>query len=144
MASMPPDSAPIKPDTVPLKKMAAPRPLTIRYLGFECRSEGRSYRLRVDRGSEEPRLYTVSIPTEAFETRRARFQDAPEVCVQRLQRELDANADLPGGVSLLVTTTDLDLYRDSQQPRSADRKPRAPHPPPVPETGVAWPARGPR
>jgi len=128
MTSIPPDTAPIKPDTVPLKKVALPRPLTIRYLGFECTSAGRSYRLRVDQGTEDPRLYTVDIPSEAFATRRARFQDAPELCLQRLQRELDANADLPGGAALVITSADLDLYRDSQQRRSPDRKSRTPHP----------------
>ena len=124
MASIPSDTAPDKADTLPLKKPAAARPLTIRYLGFECTSEGRRYSLRVDKGTAEPRLFTLRIPNEAFETRRARFQDAPEVCLQRLQRELDANADLPGGVSLLVTTVDLDSYRDSQR-RPSDRKARA-------------------
>ncbi len=124
MASIPPDGGPLKPDTVPLRKLAPPRPLTIRYLGFECTSEGRSYRLSVDAGSQDRRVYSVSIPNEAFETRRARFQDAPELCLQRLQRELDANADLPGGAALLVTTADLDLYRDAQQRRSPDRKRR--------------------
>jgi len=127
MASIPPDGGSIKSDTVPIKKLTVPRPLTIRYLGFECTSEGRSYRLRVDVGSEEPRLFTVNISNEAFATRRARFQDAPELCLQRLQRELDQNDALPGGVSLLVTTADLDFYRDSQQRRSSDRKPRARH-----------------
>lgn len=133
MSSNPPDTAPItphrdKPDTVPLAKVAA-RPLTIRYLGFECTSEGRSYRLRVDAGLETPRLYTVAIPNEAFATRRARFQDAPELCFERLQRELEANAELPASARLVITTDDLDRYRDSQSRRSSDRKPRAPHTP---------------
>jgi hypothetical protein len=132
MSSPPPDTAPVvphgdKPDTVPLAKVAA-RPLTIRYLGFECTSEGRSYRLRVDAGLETPRLYTVAIPNEAFATRRARFQDAPELCFERLQRELEANAELPVGARLVITTDDLDRYRDSQTRRSPAKKPRAPQP----------------
>jgi len=132
MSSIPPDTGPVvpqgeKPDTVPLAKVAA-RPLTIRYLGFECTSEGRSYRLRVDAGLDTPRLYTVAIPNEAFATRRARFQDAPELCFERLQRELEANAELPVGARLVITTDDLDRYRDSQTRRS-DKKPRAPHTP---------------
>ena len=128
MASIPPDTVSLQSDSVPLKKLAVPRPLTIRYLGFECTSEGRSYRLRVDAGLETPRLYTVAIPNEAFATRRARFQDAPELCFERLQRELEANAELPVGARLVITTDDLDRYRDSQTRRS-DKKPRAPHTP---------------
>jgi hypothetical protein len=133
MSSIPPDTAPVapqgdKPDPAPVAKVAA-RPLTIRYLGFECTSEGRSYRLRVDAGLETPRLYTVAIPNEAFATRRARFQDAPELCFERLQRELEANAELPAEIQLVITSADLDRYRDSQSRRSSDKKPRAPQTP---------------
>ena len=111
------------PDTVPLKKLPVRLP-TIRYLGFECTNEGRSYCLRVDGAGEEPRLATVTIPHEAFASRKARFQDAPELCFARLQRELDANADLPDGLKLLITPGELDEYREAQLRRSPDRKTR--------------------
>jgi hypothetical protein len=110
-------------DTVPLKKIAPPRPVTIRYMGFECTSEGRSYRLRVD-GVGDPRLFTVTIPNEAFASRKARFQDAPELCFSRLQRELGSNAELPDGLELVISPAELDEYRDAQLRRSPDRKTR--------------------
>ncbi len=110
------------PGTAPLKKPAL-RAASIRYMGFECTTEGRSYRLRVD-GAGEPRLVTVTIPNEAFASRKARFQDAPELCFARLQRELDSNADLPDGLELLITPGELDEYRDAQLRRSPDRKTR--------------------
>ncbi len=111
------------PDTVPLKKLAAARPVTIRYMGFECTREGRSYRLRVD-GVGDPRLFTVTIPNEAFASRKARFQDAPELCFSRLQRELGSNAELPDGLELVISPAELDEYRDAQLRRSPDRKTR--------------------
>jgi hypothetical protein len=111
------------PDTVPIKKPAVARPVTIRYMGFECTSEGRSYRLRVD-GVGDPRLFTVTIPNEAFESRKARFQDAPELCFARLQRELGSNAELPDGLELAITPAELDEYREAQLRRSPDRKTR--------------------
>jgi len=111
------------PDTVPLKR-PAPRAASIRYMGFECTSDGRAYRLRVDHGGEDPRLVTVTIPNEAFASRKARFQDAPELCFARLQRELDSNADLPDGLELLITPGELDEYREAQLRRSPDRKTR--------------------
>jgi hypothetical protein len=111
------------PDTVPFKKPAVARPITIRYMGFECTSEGRSYRLRVD-GVGDPRLFTVTIPNEAFESRKARFQDAPELCFARLQRELGSNAELPDGLELAITPAELDEYREAQLRRSPDRKTR--------------------
>ena len=112
------------PDTVPLKKPAPVRAASIRYMGFECTSAGRSYSLRVD-GGGDPRLFTVTIPNAAFEARKARFQDAPELCFARLQRELVSNADLPDGLELVITPAELDEYREAQLRRSPDKKVRA-------------------
>jgi hypothetical protein len=112
------------PETALPKRPALARPPSIRYLGFECTSEGRTYRLRVD-GTGDPRLFTVTIPKAAFETRKARFQDAPDLCFARLQRELVSNADLPDGLELVITPAELDEYREAQLRRSPDRKARA-------------------
>jgi hypothetical protein len=62
------------PETAPPKRPMPVRPASIRYLGFECTREGRAYSLRVDNG-DDPRLFTVTIPTAAFESRKARFHD---------------------------------------------------------------------
>ncbi len=111
------------PDSAPPKKPAPVRPLSIRYMGFECTSHGRAYGLRVE-GPGDPRLFTVTIPNAAFQARQARFQDAPELCFARLQRELATNADLPDGLQLVITPAELDEYRDAQLRRSPDRKTR--------------------
>ena len=110
-------------DTSPPKRPVLVRPASIRYMGFECTSAGRAYRLRVD-GVGEPRLFTVTILTAAFDSRKARFQDAPELCFARLQRELATNADLPDGLELVITPAEIDEYRDAQLRRSPDRKAR--------------------
>jgi hypothetical protein len=109
----------------PAKPAKAPptRPPSIRYLGFECTSEGRRYRLSVE-GAGESRVFTMTILNAAFAARQARFQDAPELCFARLQRELVSNADLPGGVTFVITPAELDEYRDAQLKRSPDRKTR--------------------
>jgi hypothetical protein len=114
----------IPPETAVLKKAPPVRPPSIRYLGFECTSEGRAYSLRVDDGGD-PRLYTVTIPTEAFESRKARFQDAPEICFARLQRELAGNPGLPDGLAFAISPAEIDEHRDAQLRRSPDRKVRA-------------------
>ena len=111
------------PEALPRKPVLV-RPPSIRYLGFECTGAGRAYRLRVD-GTGDPRLVTVTIPNAAFEARKARFQDAPELCFARLQRELLQNAELPDGLVLAITPTELDEYREAQLRRSPDRKVRA-------------------
>jgi hypothetical protein len=75
-------------------------------------------------GTGDPRLITVTIPKAAFEMRKARFQDAPDLCFARLQRELVSNADLPDGLELMITPAELDEYREAQLRRSPDRKAR--------------------
>ena len=79
------------------------RPPSIRYMGFRCTNEGREYTLRVD-GAGDPRVFTVTIPHTAFNSRQTRFQDAPDLCFAKLQRELAANAELPDGLHLVLTT----------------------------------------
>jgi hypothetical protein len=111
------------PDPAKPAKVPPTRPPSIRYLGFECTSEGRRYRLSVDAAGES-RIFTMTILNAAFAARQARFQDAPELCFARLQRELVSNADLPGGVTFVITPAELDEYRDAQLKKSPDRKTR--------------------
>jgi hypothetical protein len=92
-------------------------------MGFACTGAGRAYRLRVE-GPGDPREFTLTILNGAFESRQARFQDAPDLCFARLQRELATNADLPDGSELLITPGELDEYRDAQLKKSPDRKTR--------------------
>jgi hypothetical protein len=99
------------------------RPPTIRYLGFESTSEGRDYLLRVD-GEGTPRRVTVTISNTAFLSRQARFQDAPELCFARLQRELALNADIADGLRLVVTLGEMEAFREAQLRRSPDRRVR--------------------
>ena len=97
------------------------RPPSIRYLGFESKNDGRVYTLRVD-GEGDPRIITVTIPHAAFISRQARFQDAPELCFARLQRELAADAGLPDGMRLVITLGELEEFRETQMRRSPDRR----------------------
>jgi hypothetical protein len=99
------------------------RPASVRYLGFESTGDGRAYTLRVD-GEGEPRMVTVTIPHAVFISRQARFQDAPELCFAKLQRELAANADLPDGLRLVISLVELAEFREAQMRRSPDRRMR--------------------
>ncbi len=107
------------------------RPVAVRYMGFHNTEQGRAYTLRVD-GPGEPRMVTVTIPHAAFEARQARFQDAPEICFVKLQRELAANAELPDGLEMLVSSEDMDDYREGQTRRTPERKRRPRPAPPTP------------
>lgn len=98
-----------------------PKPASIRYLGFRCTGAGREYSLRVDSGGD-PRLFVLVIPHAAFAARQARFQDAPDLCFAKLQRELAADSTLVAGPPLVLTAADLAEYRDAQTKRSGERK----------------------
>jgi hypothetical protein len=107
------------------------RPVAVRYLGFQNTDEGRAYTLRVD-GPGAPRTVVVTIPHSAFQTKKARFQDAPEICFVKLQRELASNAELPDGLEMLVSADDMDDYREGQTRRTPERKRRPRPSPPTP------------
>lgn len=63
----------------------------IEYLGFRNVEGRREYLLQVQRG-EQARRYTVSIELAAFAARQALLQEGPDICYQKLAREL-AGAD---------------------------------------------------
>ena len=101
------------------------RPPSVRYMGFVSTSEGREYTLRVE-GDGDPRLFVFVILHAAFASREARFQDAPDLCFAKLQREILSDTEPGRGARLVLTSTDLAAYRDTQSKRGPERKHRAP------------------
>lgn len=101
------------------------RPESVRYLGFESASEGRRYKLQVGAG-DGARVFVFVIPHAAFTAREARFQDAPDLCFARLQRELETDAALVPGPPLVLTSADFADYRDRQTRGAGERKRRRP------------------
>ena len=99
------------------------RPSTVRYLGFRNTDLGRAYSLRVD-SAGTPRTITVTIPHAAFDAKKARFQDAPELCFAKLQRAIAEHTELPDGLELVIGLEELDEYRDAQTRRTPERKKR--------------------
>jgi hypothetical protein len=107
----------------------AERQPTVRYLGFCNTDLGRAYELRVDVAGA-PRTITVTIPHAAFEAKKARFQDAPDLCFAKLQRALAEHEELPDGLELVIGLEELAEYRDAQSRRGPERRKR--NRPPVP------------
>jgi len=94
----------------------------VEYLTFEAGETSREYRLHVQRG-ERLHIFTVAIPNEAFLSGRARYQDAPEICFLKVQRELDAckeGAFPPRAYKM--TDEELDDYRVAHTPRDPRRR----------------------
>lgn len=101
------------------------RPPAVFYVGFETTREGREYTLRVSDGVAA-RLFVLLITHEAFASRAARFQDAPDLCFGKLQRELVADPDLLPGSRLELTAQELLDYRAAGERRPPGRKRRQP------------------
>jgi hypothetical protein len=92
--------------------------INVQYVGFQVKSLVREYTFAVRETATEPLHYTVTIANEAFVSHRARYQDAPEICSQRLHHELDAHANHPPATSFCVTDTELAIYQDARKPKA--------------------------
>jgi len=96
--------------------------IIVQFLGYEVKDLVREYTFAVREVSSEPREFTLTIPTEAFNTRLLRIQDAPDVCSRKLRRELEANANHPADTHYAISNAELEDYRSARAPRT----PRSP------------------
>ncbi len=99
--------------------------LIVQFVGYEVHRMDREYTFTVREDKTEPREFTLTIPSAAFDARRARFQDAPDICSLRLRRELAADANHPANSHFQITDEELDEYRgrhSSKQSHSPYKK----------------------
>jgi hypothetical protein len=128
MASQPPLSRSVRPAPPPI------RGIRVEYLSFEDVEECREFRLRVY-GPEGSREFRMRVANAAFEDRRVRRQDGPDLCYQKLLRAVAGGVTLDGDVTT-IDDVDMLAYRDEH---TVAPKRRAGTPPPPPK-----PAAGPR
>jgi hypothetical protein len=96
----------------------------VQYIGFDDVAGRRNYRLLVQSG-DDVRELTVWIEREAFTRRAAQVQDGPDICFQKILRELAAGRGLGDqGGSIGVTDGDLASYRQAREPQPSRRTPR--------------------
>ena len=93
------------------------------YKGFQAKHLVREYTFTVRVAGEEPQPFTLTILNEAFDSRRARFQDAPDICSRRLLQELTASSNHPPKDHFRVTDAELAAYRETHPTKSAQRFP---------------------
>ena len=91
----------------------------VQFVGYEVGPLVREYTFTVRESKTEPREFTVTISNAAFDCRRARFQDAPDICTIRLRRELAADANHPSQTSFEITDQELEEYRVRHSPKSS-------------------------
>ena len=91
--------------------------IMMQFVGFVSRSAAREYTFVVREVSCEPREFVVSIALEAFNSRRLRFQDAPDVCALRLRSELASSDNHPSKSYFQITDAELEDYTSHHAPR---------------------------
>lgn len=91
--------------------------LLIQYVGFEAKAVRREYSYRIVDPRSGERTVVLTIANEAFLARRVRYQDAPEICYRKLQRELEAETtEHPMAKRFAVSDTDLSEYQAAHRP----------------------------
>ncbi|MBN2368960.1 MAG: hypothetical protein JXO72_00565 [Vicinamibacteria bacterium] len=97
--------------------------MRVEYVGFSSDDLVRAYNLRVMLISGEVHSFILLIPNDAFLSHRIRYQDGPEVCYMRLQRDLIAcGKQMPPGRQT-ITDDDMELYRAAHAPKPPKRRP---------------------
>ena len=91
--------------------------LIVQFVGYEVLSLVRQYKFSVRESRNEAREFTLTIANASFDCRRARFQDAPDICSARLRRELAADANHPSNTHFEITDQELDDYRGRHSPK---------------------------
>lgn len=89
----------------------------VQYVGFKVMPLVREYTFNV-REAGNDREFTLHIANEAFVTRRARYQDAPAICSDRLRAELAAFSNHPPETQYEITGAELDDYRKARAPKA--------------------------
>ena len=93
----------------------------VEYLGFTTTGPAREYLFRARQSGEAYQDFALTIPSEAFLSHRVRYQDGPEICFLRLQRELLASENTRPAARLAVTDAELDAYRIAHTPTARRR-----------------------
>jgi hypothetical protein len=94
--------------------------ILVQYVGFRTKGLSREYTFNV-RGDGEDREFTLNIANEAFVSHRARYQDAPAICAERLQAELAAHENHPQETQYVITSAELETYRAARSPKAGQK-----------------------
>jgi hypothetical protein len=91
--------------------------VNVQYMGFEAKALVREYSFLVRQALNETSEFTLTILNEAFNSRRVRYQDAPEICSLKLHRELATFSNHPPQTHYRISEIDLDEYRNAHAPK---------------------------
>lgn len=94
-------------------------PMSIKYTGFQVQLHGRDYSYYVLNPPLDSRHFTFTISHEAFAEKHFLYQDAADLCYQKLQRELlteTGEPPLPLQSHCIVSDQELEMYRNTHRP----------------------------
>ena len=91
--------------------------VVLQYVGFETKGAVREYAFTLRGSGGESSEYFVTIENAAFVAHRVRYQDAPEICSNRLHREFATRTDYPPFTRFSVTDVELAEYRKAHAPK---------------------------
>ncbi len=103
----------------PIPSVGSSSDVRLEYRGFRNTAVSREY-LLLGRLLDDEREYVVAIEHAAFAARHVSFQDGPDICFQRLRRELLGQALVPLP-PLTITHVELAAYRTAHTPLTPRR-----------------------
>lgn len=89
----------------------------IQYLGFQLKPRGRDYLYLVLSKNTENREFTLTISNQSFVEKRMPYQDAADLCYQKLRKDLDFETpEQPLPRHATLSDEDLDEYLEKHRP----------------------------
>lgn len=95
--------------------------ILVQFVRFEAKGSVREYTFTVREPAADPREFKLTISNEAFDERRVRYQDAPDVCSVKLRQELATHGNHPPTTQYQITDAELEDYRSSHSPKIASK-----------------------
>lgn len=103
--------------------------MNIQYRGFAHAERSRVYSFVMTQGGEDAREFTVKIQLTMFGSTGLKFQDGPEICSDRLKRELAGESEgMRPASHLTINVGDTQEFLDRRHPRKRKLAPSASFP----------------
>jgi hypothetical protein len=90
--------------------------LRLRYIGVFPQTGHREYRFHIEKEESAMRDISLTIDNNLFGTNKLMFQEAPDLCYQKLLTQIcDENRKAPISGSAAVTEGDVQSYRENHR-----------------------------
>jgi hypothetical protein len=89
----------------------------IQYLGFQLKPRGRDYLYLVLDPKSQNREFTFTISNQSFTEKKVPYQDAADLCYQKLRKDLDLEtAEQPLPRHCTLSDFELEQYLEKHRP----------------------------